>query len=588
MSRSFFLADESRQTLSGVAGEIVESLFRRSAAAARHERVEAALPTSNAVFLERYAELCRLLEGAVEQESRVILWFLAGEDDLNPLPLGATYSRLCSMLALTFPEVAFVRIESLSDVLSAMLLWQAGFSPLFDGAGLRSKIRETMICYNGGASDVSYLPVRKQLALAIDDEESYAYLHAYISLRFGFRAVPVGTKALADLLLKKDERNRTSHAPLDAPVSLTLEDLFLRFADGDTQHYSNDDTRKSEWQRLADDNPVRVFVTSGGAQESGCGIGTRQTPPLYKPHAGMFQLWRDSGLQHRCFGEVQNQRYVGVGKGYSLLPPDASSCQKNASSHSADGTLTLIAQRLIDRAEKLLGRGHLTVSDAVRGAVFATEALELLGGRTPTASIEGLRLKHELEVTAECQFSGVEYHPAIGLRLEEIRGFVNAIGRRFHPKKASDAAINAEMTICSRLALLFRENAKFDEEQICNAQVRSLHNKLWRRQRRFGCLAAPFHWYIEHLLTSMPRFLLWIGGWILLLAVLYCVSLQGSFGRGLESAVTSFFSVGAPIEHGGASITSVFHAATVCLAVVAGFLHLGVFISHLYTIVSRR
>ena len=82
-----------------------------------------------------------------------------------------------------------------------------------------------------------------------------------------------------------------------------------------------------------------------------------------------------------------------------------------------------------------LDAGVTSVADAVSGAVLATDALELTGGRTPTTAIDALYLKHQFELEAECQFSGVEYHLRIEPRLEEIAEDAAWICRWFAPRQ---------------------------------------------------------------------------------------------------------------------------------------------------------
>ncbi len=62
-----------------------------------------------------------------------------------------------------------------------------------------------------------------------------------------------------------------------------------------------------------------------------------------------------------------------------------------------------------------------TLRMSVRRATFATDALELTGHRTPTTALEALSTKHQLELTAECHFSGIEYNVDVKSRLAEIR-----------------------------------------------------------------------------------------------------------------------------------------------------------------------
>ena len=204
--------------------------------------------------------------------------------------------------------------------------------------------------------------------------------------------------------------------------------------------------------------------------------------------------------------------------------------------------MTYIAQHLLNRAERLWRADGMSIQEAVRGAVLATDALELLGGRTPTTSIEALRLKHEFEVNAECRFSGVEHHFLLKPRLQEIRRDVAYICNWFHPKQQRMAALNAEMTILSCLMIVFRQNAQFDEEQECLVRVRHLQNELWRRQSPWRFWTWPVLRYFEFILSSIPNFIISMLVWMFLLSIAYTLVLDNNIMAGIESSLTSFLS----------------------------------------------
>ena len=117
----------------------------------------------------------------------------------------------------------------------------------------RNDVRARMKSDVEVGADASYLALRENLAVAIDDEESYAYLHAYTAYRNGFKAAHVGSDDLATYILGNS-------APLGTP-DLSFEDLFITFPDG-SHGYS--------WLRHRDEilpllarTPQRIFVTSG-------------------------------------------------------------------------------------------------------------------------------------------------------------------------------------------------------------------------------------------------------------------------------------------------------------------------------------
>nr|VFK38071.1 MAG: hypothetical protein BECKSD772F_GA0070984_10211 [Candidatus Kentron sp. SD]VFK42815.1 MAG: hypothetical protein BECKSD772E_GA0070983_10201 [Candidatus Kentron sp. SD] len=106
----------------------------------------------------------------------------------------------------------------------------------------------------------------------------------------------------------------------------------------------------------------------------------------------------------------------------------------------------------------------------------------------------------------------------------------------------------------------------------------------------------PFIRYTEQLLASFPRFLSIVTVWLLVPAMLFAWVIPGGnppieqFVLGLEGAVTSCFLVGSPIYHtlDACSPPSWPLVFVNSLAIVGGFLHPGVLITHLYTLVSRR
>ncbi len=101
-------------------------------------------------------------------------------------------------------------------------------------------------------------------------------------------------------------------------------------------------------------------------------------------------------------------------------------------SHSAPGRLLLIAEKLLDRSQKLL-KGVQSVTDAIQAARLELEAKEILIGRTPTITLEALALQHQAEVEAECMFYGVEYDLNVDSRIKDIQKEIKSICEWFHP-----------------------------------------------------------------------------------------------------------------------------------------------------------
>lgn len=593
---------------------------------------------------------------------------------LDPVMPGVwEWDGVIAMLILTFPEIRWVfgvmrgAGDQEQDIVrdhGLLSLLAAGADPLFDGTGLREWVRRQARQDDKNATNdrptsdrPRHLPKRSQVAVAIDDERSYAYFHSYVAYRFGFRAFPVTDENLMEELL--GEHGSLKGSP---QLRLSIEDLFLNFPDRCDRHlntrWSDLQVRSQNLPALDGSNVLRMFVTSGqkkGTDEDRLERNRnfreilheeeRLGTMLYKPISGVFDLWKDSGLMSLlCDG-----RQPGQADGFVWPPhfPDFPESDQNHD-HSAPGRLLEIATRLEARAERLLGNVHCAIR-AVQGAVLAVEAMELLGEKAQTTFLEALALKHEFETIAECQFYGVQSRFDVRSRMRDVRLEVRELGRYFNQKKRKEAEWNAEAAILNCLIRTYQEYNQFDEELDVQIQNRVIHRRLWFKKRMLIAgdqlrWLNPFYWtacYVHGLLKSVPLFLLalvlWTGGLTFLFSATSpdkSTGLREGLYRGVEDAVTAFFSIGSPTHHGDtnqpspAKSTSLSQArptnltehfarieqrllvletntaaihekvhelqypagyvGVICLAVVAGFIHIGIFISHLYTIVSRK
>ena len=556
-------------------------------------------------FWDDFDRLGLLLRKAIENGKSIVMLVDGVESaKLNPISK-ASWEALLARLILAYPEVCwlFARISNQS---SKTFRYQYGLAnvfsphlnPLFDVAGLRDWVRQRAAGHADSKCDAKYLARRTKTAIALDEETPYSHLHAYTAYRFGFRAAAITSAKLADHLLGE---NSTSALP-----SLVFEDIYVNFADGESGmswldlDFKSGKGRSTQWRRL-EKAEHRIFVTSG-QRVTGDGLKwasneaylSRQKAEgkhietLTKPYAGIFRLWEGSELVRKLrWPDPTGKVRRGFAEDFIWPPPKESFTDEEHHGHSSPGVLLVIAESLIERAEQLLEDGVHSVPNAVRGAVLANDALELLGGRTPTVAVEALRLKHHFEVLAECEFAGVEHHICMKGRLEEIRRDVGAISCWFGREQQTMAALNAEMKILLDLVRLLRNQAQFDEEQEVMRRVRYLQNTLWMHAPSWQKMFWPVLRYFELLLSSFPRFLMVIGLWIILLAGLFALH-HTNLWYGVEDAVSSFFSMGTPSDETGDSIKTGFGVAIICLSVVSGTVHLGIFISHLYTLVSRK
>ena len=583
-----------------------------------------------------YESLVRRIETAVSEgdlpmplNEVVALVDAVQPSSLNVMQEGGDWNNLVAMLILTFPEIRWVfgvvsgeKNEFPEPWHSlAALLCKPRRDPLFDPSGLRDfvrgKTRRSRV--EEGKPNTSVLPRRKKQAAVIDEEQSYALFHAYTAYRFGYRVDEVRSWALMESLFSKGEGSSEAN-PSSHGFDLLLEDVNLSFPDkpGST-HLSTFETHQDEEGRqqgrefhcpllgydqkgnTEENSRFRIIVSSG---HSGADAEKMQANETYvkrnkpdgngfvlKPVGGMFDLWQKAGLFDRLIPDERSQmsgQRRGSAKGF-FWPPKPTGGGSETGGHSAPGKLMILAQHLVRRAEALRDSAH-TVEDCLHGAVLATDALELLRSPTPTLALQALELKHEFEVKAEVAFLGVGHHFDLKLRFKELKEEVHVAARFFQKGRRRAAELDALVSIGNRLMLIFRDDGHFDEEQICLAQIRS-----WHRQLRLGQSRGPLDFlgqlavgYAEFLLAKPGRFIaalvIWylviFGGWLAI-----NVPLEPGHTRLLEAASRAFNAFYVTNPQVAAGFGELVLNAAACLS---GLFHLGVFISYLYSAVTRK
>ena len=522
------------------------------------------------------------------------------------------WHALIAMLILSFPEVCWVfgalswvknkdpKVEAAFEAgCGFRSLFSIPISPVFDPFGLRNWVRKMT---NEQLKD-QQLPLRIKAAAIIEDDEQFSFFHAYTAYRFGLQASIFDCWENLESEFKGDDEKGHGYW-------LLLEDMSLKYPGRPSGGRFTDlaergSTLKALDSRIKDreDSEHRVIVTSG---QSPSGDKTltlnraylRQKAKgrarvVFKPASGIFDLWRKAGLMQGC---VVSRGLPDMHRGSYLEVEPAP--QTSPTSHGTDGRVALVAERLVLRASNLLkNSGHMPAH--ALGAVLATDALELTDGRATTLASEGLSLKQRFEVLIECDFSGIEYHITVAPRIREIAAYARWIGSNYGSSQQEAAQQNVQMHILNQLVRILREHNQFDEEQICMRHVRHLHHSLWMRQHKAsgGQLMWPILRYLELLLSSFGNFLLALAGWILVLTLLFAVSTGNSSGSvfacALQDSVSTFFSVGPPAHIGlpfcdPKPDAAWRYAAVTSLGIIAGAFHLGVFISYLYSLLSRR
>jgi len=570
---------------------------------------------------QQFDHLAGRIQAALAGEGQAIpvgqVTILVDRFDLSKAnPMKGEWDATIAMLILAFPEVRcfFGVLDGESTHQAEIARWHSvqaflcgpQSDPLFDGSGLRNLVRTEIKKSKNkdGIPIAPFVPVRASTAAALDDEDSYAYFNAYTAYRFGFRAFPVSRNIMAKALFSDKQGNADLFHP-----SLTFEDVYISFPDNNQGDHYSDLHGRSTLLGLLEHVDYRIFVTTAHRHAGDTGkhdqnrqyVETKQCVNrsecanrygrmLLKPYSGMFALWSGSRLAKRLRWEDATGRTRRGTAPDFVWPPPKCDGHDGDTGHSAPGRLLQMATHMIIRCEAMLMEGVHTVPDAVRCAVLATDALELLGDRTPTTAMDALKLKHMAEVTAECQFSGVEYHIEIKPRLMEIQKEARSLSRWFHHRRKTMAAMNAEMTTVIEVMRIFREHGQFDETLICQNRIRYLHNRLWMCQQPGRFVVWPVLKYTEVVLASFGCFLAAILGWLLLFTALFKLAgkttgiIQGNpsdVGH-WEQAFTSFTGT-----NNFTSAAFPWNLLTVC-AVLMGIAHIGIFISHVYMLVSRK
>jgi hypothetical protein len=555
-------------------------------------------------IVDLYRHICGFLyqqEIGSMEESLGILDLGFGEEDLRdiqPIRYDAGNAELAGMLSMTFPEVHWV-LYSVKNVSESSRIWYWAsdidgilssdwFPELFDPYGVRNEMRVNS--NNIFAIDHSdfRLPTRetKRRAIVIDEEEAYAYFHSYILYRLGYLCYTV-TDYRRMQLLKED--CQTPISP-EVHIDASIEDIFLNFSDQPkNENYSNISHRDRNHVNLKK-AMRRIFVTSGHKNNKWDDENERYFGQLraqgrivkkvYKPSGGIFNLIIKAGFEREYRKKLKEDR--------KKLFPRAQVTESGIPIHSAPGKLLVIAERLIERADKIFS-GAKSVRECVQGAILALEAQEVLGYRTPTTSLEALALRHKLEVKAECMFYGVGYNIDVRSRVKEIRADIRLLSRWCHPSVKYRTALNANLTIVTEIMKIFRDYSQFDEEQACLKQLRTINRKWFYANNPAWAFTRPIRAYTETIVGSVALFSLALLGWPLIGGLISKMA-GAAYGSGVDTlpqhimnSIFTFFGLQPVVS----PINSAAMGITVGLVVV-GFLHLGIFVSYVYTLLTRK
>jgi len=198
------------------------------------------------------------------------------------------FTSVQGMLMLAFPEIQWIPLyrdgvlwsgfeeEGVMTLDRAVTLCSGGYSPLFDGDGLRSVLIERAHAGKYNPEHLNYS--RTDVAFAIDEEHNFAALTAYTAYRFGYRAFPVTSKAaMEELLGKSSDGSPVRAIPLargmrrqQEPYMVAFEDVFLEFPDANQEFNENNiafGEKRAEHFPMLTTVDLCVFTTAADADE---------------------------------------------------------------------------------------------------------------------------------------------------------------------------------------------------------------------------------------------------------------------------------------------------------------------------------
>jgi hypothetical protein len=383
--------------------------------------------------------------------------------------------------------------------------------------------------------------------------------------------------------------------PLPFEIKMVFEDMFLNFPDRTKEKLSYLEIRDNQFARLKNVNS-RIFVTVGHKYNTDRYYKNKnyiqklisegkEIRVVYKPSGGMYNILDKSGLLKEYWEKCKEE--------WRKAKPKQN--EEEPGGHSAPGRLLVIAEKLINRGEKIFDEAK-AVQDCIHGATLALEAQELLGYRTPTTSLEAIALRHKLEVKAECMFYGMEHNIDVKNRIEEIEKEVDVVAQWFNPRVKKRAALNAKMGIITEVMRIFKNYGQFDEEEECLNYFRGL-NRRWSLMQpgfkgTFFWIIFPIRWYVEKLVGSLPLFILALISWPALLGIFSAWTrakffVNEEFKFRFWDHVMDSFSTFFGLQPGNFPTNAQGKILTIIL-IFLGFIHLGIFISHLYTLITRR
>lgn len=566
-----------------------------------------------------------------------------------------TNAGICTLLMLAFPEVQFafldrecraravvperlrhainthsIRWDQFPRLVERVRRHRRGYRTLYDPTGLRSWLGARVMSVDGAVGGIPgrqrsapYLQHSisrsRRLAVAVDDEASYAFMSGYALYRSGFGCLLVATSHEFEEFVSSLRTPVGAHRP-----HVIVSDWDLAFADhmGVPREPGLDDlvlagancpfvVVSSFVSEDGDSPPERFAAQRGGFAKS-------------KAHCGCFDLLAAVPSSGQAVDNPLYQRLV------TLTSRSTSAVNRligagSASRHSAPNGAQVVAELLLRRArsvfEDACGR---TVAEAMcTAAVLASDAKELGSGGSPATTWAALGLQHRAEVRAELAVLGVATTRSLEARLGSLRSEASLIARVAAGASLPVQSLNALASITGDLRVLFIGSEQNDAAEVClrhfarmEAEIRTATRKTRRREptpdgrldRAGGFIARPLGTYMDWATrcgTSMARLVSISAIAIAVFGVLFALWSATFYPRPVSTSVIwrdsilqaslGFLEVAPGRQAEELGITRVESPAAIILywflvlaEDVIAYLHLGLFLSLAYRRITRR
>ena len=308
-------------------------------------------------------------------------------------------------------------------------------------------------------------------------------------------------------------------------------------------------------------------------------------------------FWQDLGQKRLSWAGKIYSEEQGIKMDFVWPPPNRTPTplDNNSASfqneggkpdHSTPGRILQVAQSLI-KGIKVMDRED-TLRTAVCKAVRATDALELLVGRTPTVSMEALSLKHYYEVFAECQFIGVEYKIAMNERLVDVNTNILFLAKWINTSRKKAFILNGEAGILSKTIGILEKNGRFEETEVCRTRLSTLRRRIERhsdiKRQRFGRLRFPFwvaSFYIDLALKSLAHLTLitLVGGFLF---VFVFKAIGHCWHNAIDYTLQAMFTVSLPKYNNICTHILSYFAA------LFGIVNIGLLVAYIYSRFMRK